>query len=68
VEGLTRRLGYECFFLEGGRLHRFAEFDLARQQGKAAPASCVRNFLFLCDHARSRVEEMLAGLRRSSRR
>jgi FkbM family methyltransferase len=65
VEGFMRGLGYECFFLEEGRLRRFAEFDLARHQDKAAPASYVRNFLFLCDDARSRVEETLAGLRSS---
>ena len=59
VERFMRELGYECFFLKDGQLHSFDSFELARHQNMEDPGAFVRNFIFLIDGARARVEELL---------
>lgn len=66
VPDLLGRMGYRGYFLDGGRLRPFAEFDLARDQNPAViddgvkTGRYINNFLFVAD---PRDEQIIASLK-----
>ena len=57
-------LGYGAYFLKDHSLRPFAEFNLATQQDRKRPENYIRNFLYLTEDAKQRVEDLLSKPKR----
>jgi len=60
IHGYMTGLGYGAYFLKDHALRPFAEFNLAQQQDRKRPELYIRNFLYLNDDAKKRVDTLLS--------
>lgn len=62
VHEFMTQLGYGGWFFKNKRLHPFSDFNESTHQDRTVPSAYVRNFLYLTEEARQRVERLIEAL------